>query len=206
MSCIMPVGNTEWRPGFYTFLDQVGLDALEVELIVVTEEHDDYELTSALKDAPNCHNVRQVGPTLGDARNEALALARGEYIAMWDADDHHASTRLADQLDALESSKQKACFLERIVLNDVQADLFWTSHRYPWECTMVARADYVRSFGGWPSLDKGEDTVLMRKMLRTDMVMMDRSDLYTYRYHRKNTWNRDHFDILCGLGEPKARC
>jgi glycosyltransferase involved in cell wall biosynthesis len=193
VSCLMPICRAE-SEGLGSFMVQTVKDS---ELVGVALPGTNLRLNGC---PSNFRFWMQKGETLGDARNQALEAARATIVCQWDSDDISHPDRLEMQLDAMTG--HRACFLERITLLDVASGRKWLSHRYPWECTMMAEKSYVQELGGWPSLPKGEDTVLMRRMSRLSMKMLDAPELYTYRYHGGNTWDRDHFEMLCQLGSP----
>ena len=51
------------------------------------------------------------------ARNEALKVAKGEYIAMLDSDDWFSPDTLAQAVDAIESTPQADCAVMRLILH-----------------------------------------------------------------------------------------
>jgi glycosyltransferase involved in cell wall biosynthesis len=77
---------------------------------IIVDDSDDKQLTDYLRDAAGrdnrivyIHNEKRGSRT--KARNQALRLARGEYVAIVDSDDIQHKDRLAAQVEYLESNK-----------------------------------------------------------------------------------------------------
>jgi len=128
---------------------------------------------------------------LGERRNRAIESARGRYIAQWDDDDWHGSTRLAEQVAALRESGKHGCVLWRVVLYDSTTGRGYISEARPCEGTLVAERAQVPAFA---DLGRGEDEHAIRKMIEADeLAALDRPLLYVYVYHGSNTSGRTHF-------------
>lgn len=107
VSCIMPTANRRpWVPtAIEYFLRQ---DYPNRELVVLDDGED------AVADMiPTDPRVRYVSLdrrlVLGEKRNRACEIARGDVIVHWDDDDWQAPHRLRYQLEALESSGAGLC-------------------------------------------------------------------------------------------------
>ncbi len=132
------------------------------------------------------------GLTPGALRNIALEAARGHYMALWDDDDWHAPTRLAEQIAVAGTAGRRGCVLLRLTLYDETTRSAFLSARRTWEGSLVAERSVVPPF---PDLARGSDTpVITRLMEEEKLVALDRPDLYVYVYHGANTWNRAHWD------------
>ena len=140
----------------------------------------------------------------GLLRNAALEVARGHYVALWDDDDWHGPTRLAEQISAIASTAKPGCVLSRLVLYDGLTQTAFLSATRTWEGSLVAERTAVPAF---PDLRQGSDTPSINRMLgdRT-LVGLDRPELYIYVYHGGNTWNRAHWEAnLLGFAHPLSR-
>jgi glycosyltransferase involved in cell wall biosynthesis len=136
----------------------------------------------------------EVAPRLtpGALRNIALEAARGRYVALWDDDDWHAPTRLAEQIAVAGTADRRGCVLLRLTLYDETTRSAFLSARRTWEGTLVAERSAVPPF---PDLARGSDTpVITRLMEEQKLVALDRPGLYIYVYHGTNTWNRAHWE------------
>ena len=91
LSIIVPVYNVEKyiRPCFESILKQ-GLDENEYEIIIVNDGTKDRSM-EMIEDIINQHHnisvINQENQGLSVARNNAIAIAKGEYILMIDSDD-----------------------------------------------------------------------------------------------------------------------
>lgn len=118
VSCIMP---TCGRPSFVPkaieyFLRQ---DYPARELVIVDDGPVSVE--SLVPADPRIVYVRR--PTrrsVGDKRNLACELARGELIAHWDDDDWYAPRRLSNQVAALRESGARICGLRDLLYFDLR--------------------------------------------------------------------------------------
>lgn len=146
---------------------------------------------------------RGTGTTLGELRNIAVELARGDLFCQWDDDDLHDPRRIAGQLAALARSGKAACLLSRWLIHHVPSDAVYLSlaRDCGWEGSLLcARADAPR----YPHLRRGEDTPVVSALhARRAVVLLDRPELYVYRVHGSNTWSADHFREILERSEPR---
>jgi FkbM family methyltransferase len=115
-------------------------------------------------DAPGVRvvNVDERLPTLGDKRNAAIALARGELIAPWDDDDISLPWRLSLSVERLGSDiyfNPRGYWLmyENVLYFDENNPLrmnhiIENAHAK----SLYTRAAF-KAVGGYPSMDSGED-------------------------------------------------
>ena len=115
---------------------------LDIKLIC---EADDYETIEAILDAklPPCFELVQVTPayprTKPKALNYALPLCRGEYLVLYDAEDHPSSGQLKEAyVKFMSEDKTLAC---------VQAPLHIHNNDQNWLSAMFA-IEYVTLFSG----------------------------------------------------------
>jgi len=128
----------------------------------------------------------------GRLRNIALEAACGHYVAIWDDDDWHGPTRLAEQISANVSAAKPGCVLSRVVLYDELTQSAFLSASRTWEGSLVAERTAVPPY---PDLRRGSDTPSIARMLADKkLVALDRPELYVYVYHGGNTWNREHWE------------
>lgn len=166
------------------------------ELVVVYEADDaatrDY-LAASIHPAIRSVEVG-VSPKLllGDLRNISIESSRGHFVAQWDDDDWYGPTRLAEQIDAMRKSVRQGCVLSRWLMYDVLAAKAYVSGTRAWEGSIVAERSSIPHY---PSLPKGEDSIVITRMLADDkLVALDRPQLYIYTVHGENTWERAHWE------------
>jgi hypothetical protein len=76
----------------------------------------------------------------------------------------------------------------------------------PWEGSLVAERRAVPSY---PDLRRGEDSRVIERMLsESNLIGLDRPELYVYTYHGTNTWERSHWQehllLFAQLLPPEA--
>lgn len=127
VTCIMPTRN---RPGW-------------VERAVLYFEEQDYPRKELiiLDDSPAATvprfshaHVRYVhedgNGTLGEKRNRAIELSRGQIIVHWDDDDWMARRRIRYQVEALLAGGASVCGLDRMLFFDLRTRRMWL-YQYP---------------------------------------------------------------------------
>lgn len=178
------------------------------ELLIVYQSDD--ELTRTFLSQLGMPSIRSLmveaglKMNTGQLRNFALQNALGDYVATWDDDDLHASTRLAEQIDHMNKASGQGCVLGRILLYDEVAQAAYLSAHRPWEGSLVARRESVPLYG---DLQRGEDLQVLESMLANDqLVALNRPNLYIYVYHGTNTWGRAHWELnLLSHAKPLAQ-
>jgi glycosyltransferase involved in cell wall biosynthesis len=166
VSCIMPTGGRRAfvRRSIEYFSRQ---DYRRRELVIV----DDGE--SPVADlAANARSVRylrlEAPLSLGEKRNRACELARGDVIAHWDDDDWYAANRLSRQVARLHTRGVEVCGPRRVRFFAPASRQCWryvypaTAHR-PW----VAGSGLCYSVDAWrarpfDTVSTGEDTRFIR--------------------------------------------
>ena len=180
--------------------------------LIILYEADDIETRSyvrTLKESRIVPMEVQAMPrlSLGSLRNIAVRDAQGQYIAQWDDDDWSAPTRLAEQMAAIHGSNRLGCVLLRCVLFDSLTQRAHLSSQRLWEVSLVAER---MAFSLHPELVRGEMTPAVMKMFNaSQLVGVDRPDLYVAVYHGANRWDRAHWDTVIAAGSqalsPEAR-
>jgi glycosyltransferase involved in cell wall biosynthesis len=128
----------------------------------------------------------KAGTMLGQMRNIAVEVAKGDLVCLWDDDDIHHPNRLTRQIAVLESVPQaNACVLERVLLHWPSRGLAVVSESRLWESTLLAKKKKLKRF---PPTAKNE-------LNFTDLVMVQACEpwLYTYMVHGENTNDVSHF-------------
>jgi glycosyltransferase involved in cell wall biosynthesis len=137
--------------------------------------------------------IPSTGKTLGELRNAALALTRGEYVCQWDDDDISDPQRLEVQMAAILVHHVDACLLQRHIVWFPDAHRLAISEVRRWESSFVCRKSKVPAY---PILSKGEDTPVIEEIAKGKYLWLDYPRLYVYVYHGKNTWDTSHFDVI----------
>jgi len=161
VSCIMPTANRRpWVPSAIEYFCRQDYPNRE---LVVLDDGDD-----AVADLiPNDPRVRYASLdrrlVLGEKRNRACELARGDVIVHWDDDDWQAPHRLRYQVDALESSGAGLCGTNKTLYFSPATGQAWL-YTYPdglrrWVAgSSLCYRRSLWSENRFPSVPVGEDT------------------------------------------------
>lgn len=110
--------------------------------------------------------------TLGEKRNAAIEIAKGEYIAVWDDDDIYMPWRLSYCMDRIQSLDPPVyCPAEYWAywgdenLHHNQAVLNWIVHPQ-----MIFKKSEWEVVGGYPPTTLHEDTAFIRRILSARMM------------------------------------
>jgi glycosyltransferase involved in cell wall biosynthesis len=166
------------------------------ELLIVYEE-DDSETRDfvAQLNGPMIRAIEvETSPklSLGALRNISVESSRGYYVAQWDDDDWYAPTRLSEQIETIHQSKRHGCVLARWLMYDALSNKTYLSASRCWEGSLVAQRSAVPKY---PELAKGEDTVVIEKMIADGkLAALDSPQIYVYTVHGTNTWDRAHWE------------
>ena len=105
---------------------------------------------------------------LGDKRNAAIELAKGEYIAVWDDDDVYLPWRLSHSMEQIvRDSMPFYCAAEYWAywgeekLEDNAAVSGWI-----WHPSFIFRKDDWKAVGGYPARTLGEDSVFLERLVQ----------------------------------------
>jgi glycosyltransferase involved in cell wall biosynthesis len=162
-------------------------------------------------DAPGVRviNVSERFPTLGDKRNAAVGLARGELLAPWDDDDISLPRRLSFSVERLGDADyfnpRRYWFLDNDGLHSDHA--MGVGHN----ASLFTRTAF-EVVGGYPSISLGEDAAMDGALLaRMERVVdalrgypeLERSEwLYIYRWgvspvHVSGRADEDFYREIC---------
>lgn len=141
--------------------------------------------------------------TLGDVRNISIEAATGDYVCVWDDDDWYHRDRVKLQLDAILSSGKQASVLFYVLMYDKKHGVTYMSPRHTWEQTIMCNRKFIfdnKIF--YPSLDRGEDSEFVKKVIEENAVVpVINPQLYIYCYNGKNTCDSSHFEMLFGYAQ-----
>jgi glycosyltransferase involved in cell wall biosynthesis len=128
VSCVMPTRNRRpWVAQAIAYFARQ--DYPDRELLVLDDGED--RVADLIPDDPRIRYVALDGPLiLGEKRNCACELARGEIIAHWDDDDWQSPTRLSYQVRELERHGADLCGPGRAIFFDPAAARAW-QYEYP---------------------------------------------------------------------------
>lgn len=141
--------------------------------------------------------------TLGELRNLAVSMAKGEYVAQWDDDDINHPERLLWQMAAMAAGDAEVSFLHRQLLWCPEKVFLGVSPHFMAENTIVCKKSLLPAY---PEVRKGEDTPVCHKLVQDEKVLLcDRPDAYIYVFQGRNTWEVTHFKKLMQQCSPQYR-
>jgi glycosyltransferase involved in cell wall biosynthesis len=187
----------------------------DYELIVVDNGSTDgtREILEPYADRIRYHHQENRGRA--GARNTAVGLAAGSYVAFLDSDDLWLPDKLARQLEAFEAYPRAGLIHGQVELiaedgrplpseTAVHRRLFARAHRhgatyarYALECrcltsTAMFRADVLARVGAYDPAFALEDLDLyLRVLLDSEVVFLDGAPLARYRVHASQTANEE---------------
>jgi glycosyltransferase involved in cell wall biosynthesis len=98
-------------------------DFIDKELIVVDDGSD--HVDDLVNDVASIYYHPGVKLTVGEKRNLACTLAKGEYIVHWDDDDWSAPHRLSEEFKMMEESKKPVVGYKTMLFYDAALDKAW---------------------------------------------------------------------------------
>ncbi|QHN04128.1 glycosyltransferase [Granulicella sp. WH15] len=144
-------------------------DYAERELVIVDDGVRD--LSDLIpRDNPMIRYIRQnKGMSLGEKRNLALEMSRGEYVAHWDDDDWMSPDRLSRQVREIQQADADITGLRSVLYYKADSGEAW-SYSYPdngkpW--LHGATLLYKRSIGvehSFPTINVGEDSGFLHRI------------------------------------------
>jgi len=167
------------------------------ELILVSNEFNPY--IEDIKKFTNKNIKLFYAPentALGAIRNISVDNANGEYIAQWDDDNIHHENRLQIQYQSLKQSNKQACFLKRVLINDMVSKKKGISKvGRGVESTILVLKKSLPRYDD--NIKVGED-VFARHFFQSNgrSVVIDEPRLYVYNIHDNNTCQYIHLKSM----------
>lgn len=196
VTCIMP--TTARRRRFLAkaidcFLQQSWPDK---ELFILDEADEDSGADARLELLPSDERIRYrsfrwARITLGEKRNMACQLARGEVIVHWDDDDWSAPGRIVDQVERLQGLTKGAVTGYHSMLfwdeQGGQAYKYFGAKNYALGSSLCYRKDYWQGHP-FPAKNVGEDNdFVYRAAAAGELVSVDAGALLVARIHGDST-------------------
>ena len=194
ISVVMPAFNEErWiSESIQSILDQSFRD---FELIIVDDGSTDktFEIASSFED-PRVKVYRQENMGPAAARNKALSLVKGQYIALQDADDRSKPERLEKQYNFLENHKEYVAI--GVAADYIDKDgVFVYQHNHPeiipsdWNWieppvihpSVMLRIQALKAVEGYPDIPVSQDTLFLYEISKQGKISNLSLSLYEYR-------------------------
>ena len=197
VSCIMPTrGRAELVDlALQQFQAQ---DYPEKELIIVDDGPAPVGWMAEGRPGVRYHRCERAGVSLGEKRNIACALARGEILCIWDDDDWYAPARLRCQVLPIFYDEADLTGLRCEHVLSLPGGEVWTVrddvHRLMFESDIaggtIAFRRTIFEQVRFPHIDLAEDAALIRKARARGCRLKAIRDhgVFAYVRHAHNTW------------------
>lgn len=188
ISCIMPTAN---RPQFvpHAVMCFLAQDFAARELLVIDNGSEPIERLLPEDDRIRYLHVG-AGRKLGELRNLACELARGDVIAHWDDDDWYPFDRLSRQIARMLDTGSDVCGTSRIYFSDAAANKAWEYRSCSTRLWFGSSMIYRRSLWlgrRFEPIQVGEDTRFVDKVPRKKLIDMADPALCIATIHTGNT-------------------
>jgi glycosyltransferase involved in cell wall biosynthesis len=197
VSCIMPTRD-RWEFVKLSLESFASQDFTDRELIIVDDGRDRVaDLAQGIPMARYVHLKRTT--SIGEKRNLACSMARGQIIAHWDDDDWYAPTRLRAQAEPILRGAAEMTGLHNSHILCLPQGEFWEPsdklHR-----TMFAGNVHGGTIMYWkriwdrgvryPHINLAEDAMLIRQSMgRGNRIQpVDNEGVFVYVRHGRNAW------------------
>lgn len=176
----------------------------ERELVVVHDggealQRDIEALSATFSDCAIRVHEESPGQPLGTLRNASVARARGGLVCQWDDDDLYHPQRLEVQAQRLREEDAEFCFFtDQMHLFTQTGEMYWddwTREQPPMHLIQGTLLGVRESMAPYPPLSRGEDTPLLRELVRRGCRVAELRDagcLYVYVYDGANAFDQEH--------------
>jgi glycosyltransferase involved in cell wall biosynthesis len=193
VSCIMPSrgGVMPARFAIECFQRQ---SYVSRELVVVSKDPNTEleEYISRICDPKVRFAVVSGAKNVGDMRNQAIDMCRGELLCIWDDDDLCGLDRIHTQVDVLRATNSDAAFFLREMVWSPMEGRLAVSQKRLHEHTMLIKREAMQPY---PSVVRGGDLTLVHELGRTArFAAIDDPAAYIYVYHGRNICDATHFE------------
>lgn len=170
---------------------------------ITIQKHEDNQL-KVIRKGNNIIRFIEVADnfSLGEKRNLSVQLSKGNYICIWDDDDHYSPLRLEAQLSFLKFSKKEASTLANLTLYEQKTNAYFLSspRNTGWEGSLLCKKEKI---GLYKNLNKKEDTPVIEQFIsNNELAVMDAPELYIYHLHNQNTSDNCHFEEIINYSLP----
>ncbi|WP_353905581.1 glycosyltransferase [Pedobacter sp.] len=146
---------------------------------------------------------RDKNESIGMARNNAIAIATGVYVCMWDDDDLYEESRLIVQYTTLNSDGRlfQANVLSQILLYHQFNQTAYLSFPSYWACTLLCRKDHLVQY---PCLDADQfEYAGILNFLNNNQLLcsIPAPSLYISVFHGRNLIRYSTFLFLVNQSE-----
>jgi glycosyltransferase involved in cell wall biosynthesis len=135
--------------------------------------------------------------TLGELRNLAVRIARGEFICQWDDDDWYHIRRLEVQYEKLFQEGRHGSIMTQRLVFDVHTTTAYVSNERLWEGSILCKKS-VLQLKAYEDKALGEDTATIEYLDHMGCLHQLHAMpwLYIYIYHGNNSGDQAHWSQI----------
>ncbi len=149
------------------------------ELIIVNDQEGVTLKMDSERDDIQIHNIPERFNSLGEKRNYAMSLAKGEYICVWDDDDLYPFWRIQDSIKIMNTQRGYDIVKGQMALMSTNDTNYMVVNNLFHSQAMITKK-YVKSHL-YPNKSVGEDGDYEREA-RVSSYPVDPFYLYVYRW------------------------
>ena len=209
VSCIMLTKNKE----FYKFAIQNFLSQTykQRELIIIADNEEIFnEVNNYLTKDESMFAGENIviklsnSGTIGGMRNEALEIAKGEFVCTWDDDDIRSVEYIETMIKPILDSNADLCVSSQVIMTNTltREKKVAYSENEGFGNVAIWRNNNLR----YGLLNKGEDTKFLNKLVGRGFVKVlidNKPELYNYIFHGSNISGIDHWNFLFSNSDKK---
>jgi cellulose synthase/poly-beta-1,6-N-acetylglucosamine synthase-like glycosyltransferase len=135
--------------------------------------------------------------TLGELRNVAIKIARGEFVCQWDGDDWYHMNRIELQYRKLFTEGRHGSILTQWLVYDGVTETAYISNERLWEGSILCRTRVLQE-KAYEDKPLGEDTATIEYLASRGSLCLlnEMPGLYIYVYHGNNSWDYEHWSAI----------
>jgi glycosyltransferase involved in cell wall biosynthesis len=143
---------------------------------------------------------------LGELRNLAIELAKGEFICQWDDDDWYHVNRLSIQYEQLRIKDCSGSIMTQWLVFDTLTTAAYISNVRLWEGSILCKKSILQ-LKPYEHKPIGEDTATIDFLAELNHIcLLDKlPGLYIYVYHGHNTWHYEHWKGIFRCSTPLSQ-
>lgn len=127
-------------------------------------------------------------------KNNAINVANGDFICIWNDEHWHHVNRLSDQYRTLKNSPFTSSMLMHILLFDFKSQQTYHSAYRNWEETLLCKKEVILQ-AIYMDIERTDDSSIIHFLSSKNLLyhISDSPHLYIYIYYQKDCLNKEHY-------------